>query len=68
MAQNEIELTIKWENNVAFEVTIKDNQHTLTLVKMEENGDIAHLWPSATDLMERFIKRTMERIGKEMST
>ncbi len=68
MAQNEVELTFKWENDVVFEVDIRDNQHALTLVKMEENGQISELWPAASDLMERYVKSLMARIGQDMAS
>lgn len=67
MAQNEIELTFKWENTVTFEVTARDNGSPLTIIKMDENDDIANLWPAASDLVERYMKSLMARIGKEMA-
>lgn len=67
MAQSKIELEITWENNVAFTVTTKENAGPVkTLILMDENGEIANLWPSATDLLERYIKSVMAKIGKEM--
>lgn len=68
MAETEIEILIKWENNVSFEVTAKENDGpTLTIVKADENGQITILWPALTDVMERYIKAIMARIGQEMS-
>lgn len=68
MAETEIELTVKWENGAAFEVTAKEDAGpTVTIVKAEENGDMAALWSAITDVMERYIKTLMARIGKDMA-
>jgi len=69
MASTRIRVDIKWENNVEFEVTCKENDgDTLTVDKVEENGCIAELWPAVTDKVERYIKSVMARIGKEMAS
>lgn len=68
MAEHEIEITLKWENNVSFEATTKeDDGAVLSLARMDENGQIAILWPSQSDCLERYIKSIMARIGKEMA-
>jgi len=68
VAEHEIEITLKWENNVSFEATTKvDTGEVLTLAKLDENGEIATLWPAMSDLVERYIKSLMTRIGKEMA-
>ena len=67
MAETEIELKITWENKVAFEVTAKEDAgDTVTVVRAEENGDLQALWPALTDVLERYIKTLMARIGKDM--
>lgn len=68
MAENEIEVTIKWENGVTFEMTWKENDGpVLTLVKVDENGCIKEMWSAITDVVERCLKATMARIGKDMA-
>lgn len=68
MAEHEVEITLKWENNVSFRVTTKeDDGSVLTLSCMDENGVIATLWPAESDKMERYIRSLMARIGKEMA-
>ena len=64
----QIDIRFTWENNNEFEVLSKEgSQDTVTLVRMEENGNISALWPAATDLIERHFKSLMARIGSEMA-
>ena len=68
MAATVIDLRIEWENNNTFHVqSQEDSGPVLTVVKVDENGDVAALWPSLVDLMERHIKGIMARIGTEMA-
>ena len=68
MAGTKIELEIKWKNNASFEVTAKENDgETATIVKADENGDLSALWSAFADVMERYIKTLMARIGKDMA-
>lgn len=68
MAEHEIEIVLKWENNKSFTATTKeDDGAVLSLAKMDENGQIATLWPSQADCLERYIRALMARIGKEMA-
>ena len=68
MADTKIKMVISWENQKSFHVTIKeDNGDTLDLVKMDENGCIMALWPAMTDIMERYTRSLMQRIGEEMA-
>lgn len=63
-----IKLVIKWQNDSHFDVTSKENdEDVVTVLHMDENGDIPVLWPSATDMMERHIKNLMARIGADMA-
>ena len=67
MAVTRIRVDIKWENGVDFEVTSKEDDATsLTVVKADENGHLALLWPSYTDTVERYVKAVMARVGAEM--
>lgn len=68
MPGSEIELKVTWENTASFEVTVKEDAGpVLTVVKADENGNLAAMWPALTDAVERYIKALMSRIGKEMS-
>jgi len=68
MPEHKIEIEIKWENDVSFEVTSKeDDGPTLTLIKMDENCCIATLWPAVTDILRRYIRFLMTKIGKDMA-
>ena len=69
MAETKIELEIKWENNKVFQVLARENGGEIKIVvKAEENGDLTTLWSAFTDVMERYIKTLMARIGKEMAS
>ena len=64
-----IELTLSWENNVSFRVTSKEDGHpapVLDIIKIDENGHLPELWPAVSDIVERYIKALMNRIGNEM--
>jgi len=68
MAEHEIEIVLTWENTKGFGATSKeDDGPVLTLAKLDENGEIKTLWPAMSDLIERFMKSLMTRIGKEMA-
>lgn len=68
MAATRIRVDIEWENNESFEITAKeDSGNALTVIKADENGHLAALWSSYTDIMERYIKAVMARVGKEMA-
>ena len=69
MAETIIDLRISWENNQSFEAqSQEDSGPVLTIAKMDENGHISTLWPALTDIMERYIKALMVRIGEEMAS
>ncbi|KKM86965.1 hypothetical protein LCGC14_1273690 [marine sediment metagenome] len=67
MAETELEIMVRWENNESFEVTIKeDDGELLTLIKMDENGNISALWPHASAVVAKYIEDLLVRIGAEM--
>lgn len=68
MAETEIELKLTWENGVAFEMTAKENaESVIQIVRMEENGNLAQLWPNIRDIITNYAGAIAARIGKEMS-
>ena len=65
--ENELELTFKWENRVGVKVEANNNGDSLTILKMDENGDIAALWPHAQELLMKYCLAQLQRIGAEMA-
>jgi len=73
MAQSKLELDITWENNVSFEIDAKETLpgspvKTYTIVKSDENNHITETWPAISDIVERYMKAIMRKIGEEMKT
>ena len=64
---SEIEIKLKWENGVSFEMTQKkDADSKKIVVKLEENGDIAEVWGHITNICTEDFKRHIDQIGEEM--
>lgn len=64
---HEIELKIKWENNVEFSVQEKhDDGEWSTVIALEENGELDALWPNVQKALEAYWKAVLTGIGKEM--
>lgn len=69
MAETKVLLEVAWENNVSFEINAKeDDGPVLAVIKTDENGSVDVMWPALTDVVERYIKALMARIGKEMTS
>lgn len=69
MAAKELELTLKWENGVSFEMTTKrDAEAVSTVVKLDENGQIANLWPNIHKICQTFFLAELTTIGTEMKS
>ncbi len=71
MAKSKLELTFEWENNVNFEVKVKETTpgepvKNYTVVNSDENNHISATWPALADVVERYMKSLMAKIGKEM--
>ncbi len=63
--ENELEITLKRENNVGFEMTA-DGEEKKTIIKMDENGHIDKLWDSAQKICETYLHEKLIAIGEEM--
>ena len=63
--ENELEITLRWENDVGFEMTA-DGQEKKTIIKMDENGHIDKLWDSAQKICETYLREKLISIGEEM--
>lgn len=65
--ENEAEITLAWENNVGFCMTQKVNSDPeKIIIKLEENGDIASLWPHIEDACQQFFNNLLSKIGSDM--
>jgi len=64
---NELILEIKWENSNKFEVTAKLNdEDSITILTVEENGCIAELWTGIEGLMHTYLTQQLRHIGEDM--
>lgn len=67
MAEQEIELVLKWENQKSFEMTWKKNsEDVISITKNEEQGSIKILWPDIVSICKAQFNRDLEVIGEEM--
>lgn len=65
--ENELEVSIAWENGIGFKVTAKSNaDDAVTVIEADENGEIAALWKHYQDAIERFLKVKLEKVGLEL--
>lgn len=67
MAEQIITIKLKWENGSHFLMTETVGATTKDIVKSEENGDIASIWPSITKVCTSFVASKMAVIGTEMA-
>ncbi len=69
MAASELEIKLTWENGVHFTFTAKhDAEVVKTIVSMDENGNIAGLWPSVQSICETYLKSELNTIGSAMKS
>ena len=66
MPQKVLIVKFKYENRVSFEVTEDDGVETKSIIKCEENGNIAGLWANITAVVSKFVADKMYEIGNEM--
>ena len=67
MAEKEVELTLKWENNKSFEMTETSNGVTKTVIKTEENDHLADMWQSTSTACLDYMDAVLRMIGGEMA-
>ena len=64
---NKLTVEFEWENANKFEVTAKLNdEDSITIIAMEENGCIGELWGSVEGLLHSYLSRQLKTIGNEM--
>ncbi len=67
MAEQVRLVRLTWENGEGFKVDTKlDAGAYVTIIEMDENGNIAQLWPHAQKLCETYFERIVTDVGTEM--
>jgi len=66
MAEQEITFKVKWENGSHFTLSCDNGEEDKTVVKVEENGHIASLWPSVEAICTTFFLEKIQAVGAEM--
>lgn len=67
MAVSELEVKFRWENDNFFEMTRKvDAEDVQTIIKAEEQGNLASLWPHIEKICIGTITQDMKTIGEKM--
>lgn len=60
-------IRLTWENGVSFKMDTKlDAESYVTILEMDENGNIAQLWASAQQLCEKYFEATITGVGNDM--
>jgi hypothetical protein len=59
-------LKLKWENAKSFEMT-EDDGKTISIVKVEENGNIGVVWPHVKAICTEYFNSKVDAIGQEMA-
>ena len=58
---------LSWENGVQFKLDTKLNDGSyITIMEMDENGDIAQLWEHAGKLCKKYFETQIDSIGGVM--
>ena len=65
--ENELELTLGWENGVGFECKANNNGETVAIIEMGENGDIASLWSYVQEMLVKYFTTQLTNIGADMA-
>lgn len=68
--EHEIEVTIRWENGVGFEIVEKANGGpTITIIKAEEDAEhnLGVFWNKYTAVCSEYFKVFFKRVGEDMS-
>ena len=60
-------IQLTWENGNLFKMQSKLNDDdTITIIEMHENGKIQKLWPDCQNICEKFFSGVVSDIGEVM--
>ena len=65
MAEKTQVLKLTWENKKHFKM-VEDDGEKVTIVMVEENGNIGAIWPEVQNICTRYFQSIIEKIGNEM--
>jgi len=69
MTEKQRTIKFKWENGKYFEMTEREGDgETLTIIRVEENSNIAALWDSITKICADYLAMIVKNIGDEMKS
>ncbi len=63
--EHKITLKLEWQNKKEFHMN-EDDGTEVQIVKVEENGHIALIWPQVEEICKRYFAAQLEKIGTEM--
>ena len=67
MAEQTRLIRLTWENGVNFKMDTKlDDGSYMTIIDMDENGELPKLWDNAQSLCEKFFLEKITGIGADM--
>lgn len=67
MAEKELEIKVRWENNNFFEMGAKEpGSEWITVVKIDENSTIKGIWGEVDRICHNYFTYHLNEIGKEM--
>jgi len=67
--EHELEITIKWQDDVYFQMTgKKDAQDKKQIVRIEENGCLETFWSHISNICKEYLSKQLHDIGEEMKS
>lgn len=67
MAEKQVEIELNWENGNYFEMKLKpDDGDWLQVVRVDEQGNIATIWPKVEQICLLAFAKKCAEIGEEM--
>ncbi len=67
MAEQELEVTFTWENNIKLEVIGIENGGTpFTIIHLDENNHFVDTFPAVKEVIEIYFKSIMNKILVDM--
>jgi len=68
--EKELEIKIKWQNAAYYEMKAKcehcEDEDFITIVKVDENTNMARIWPNVEAICQDYFESHMRDIGTEM--